>query len=121
MKKVMIMTGEASGDMYGANLARELKKQDPSIILYGVGSKNMREAGVRMLADASEISVVGIAEALTHLWRMNGPIVSAPGMCSWRNEGLLRRHDRKAHGVADVSIVRDRRLDLVIFYQPRKD
>jgi len=67
MKKVMIMTGEASGDMYGANLARELKKQDPSIILYGVGSKNMREAGVRMLADASEISVVGIAEALTHL------------------------------------------------------
>jgi lipid-A-disaccharide synthase len=67
MKKVMIMTGEASGDMHGANLVRELRKRDPSIILYGVGSKNMREAGVRMLADASEISVVGIAEALTHL------------------------------------------------------
>ena len=67
MKKVMIMSGEASGDMHGANLAREIKKHDPSIALYGVGSKNMREAGVQMLADASEISVVGFVEILTHL------------------------------------------------------
>lgn len=65
-KKILIMTGEASGDLHGANLARELRNQDPSLALYGVGSKKMREAGVRMLADASEISVVGIAEVLTH-------------------------------------------------------
>lgn len=67
MKKVMIMTGEASGDLHGANLAREIWKQDPSISLYGVGSQQMREAGVRMLADASDISVVGITAVLTHL------------------------------------------------------
>ena len=67
MKKLMIMTGEASGDMHGANLARELRNLDPSIALYGVGSRQMRESGVRMLADASEISVVGATEVLTHL------------------------------------------------------
>jgi lipid-A-disaccharide synthase len=67
MKKVLIMTGEASGDLHGANLAREIRKQDPAIALYGVGSKQMQAAGVRMLADASEISVVGITEVLTHL------------------------------------------------------
>jgi hypothetical protein len=33
MKKVMIMSGEASGDLHGANLAREIRKQDPSIAL----------------------------------------------------------------------------------------
>ena len=67
MKKVMIMSGEASGDLHGANLARELLKKEPSLCLYGVGSKHMREAGVRMLADASDISVVGALEALTRL------------------------------------------------------
>ncbi len=67
MKKVMIMSGEASGDLHGANLAREIRKKDPSIAMYGVGSKQMREAGVRMLADASEISVVGITAVLTHI------------------------------------------------------
>jgi lipid-A-disaccharide synthase len=67
LKKVMIMSGEASGDLHGANLALELRKQDPSITLYGVGSVRMKEAGVKMLADASLISVVGITEVLTHL------------------------------------------------------
>lgn len=67
VKKIMIMTGEASGDLHGANLAREIWKQDPAAAIYGVGSKQMREAGVRMLADASLISVVGITEVLTHL------------------------------------------------------
>jgi lipid-A-disaccharide synthase len=67
MKKIMIMSGEASGDLHGANLAREIWKQDPAMVIYGVGSKQMQEAGVRMLADAKEISVVGITEVLTHL------------------------------------------------------
>jgi lipid-A-disaccharide synthase len=67
MKKVLIMSGEASGDLHGANLAREIRKQDPSIALYGVGSKQMREAGVHLLADASEIAVVGITAVLTHI------------------------------------------------------
>ncbi len=67
MKKIMIMAGEASGDLHGANLAREIGKLDPSIALYGVGSRKMREAGVRMLADASDISVVGITAVMTHI------------------------------------------------------
>ena len=67
MKKIMIMSGEASGDLHGANLAREIWKQDSAIDIYGVGSKQMQGAGVRMLADASQISVVGITEVLTHL------------------------------------------------------
>lgn len=67
MKTIMIMSGEASGDLHGANLAREIWKQDSATAIYGVGSKQMQRAGVRMLADAKEISVVGITEVLTHL------------------------------------------------------
>jgi len=67
MKKIMIMAGEASGDLHGANLARELKKADPHLALYGVGSRHMREAGVELLADASLISVVGLVEVIRHV------------------------------------------------------
>ena len=67
MKKIMIMAGEASGDLHGSSLAREIRKADPSIALYGVGSVRMREAGVTMLADASDISVVGLTEVIKHL------------------------------------------------------
>jgi lipid-A-disaccharide synthase len=67
MKKVLIIAGEASGDLHGSNLVKALKEQDPSIEVYGVGSRYMRNAGVRMLADASTISVVGATEVLTHI------------------------------------------------------
>lgn len=66
-KKILIIAGEASGDLHGANLVRELKRRDAALTVYGVGSKQMRQAGVAMLADASEISVVGATEVLTHL------------------------------------------------------
>ncbi len=72
MKKIMIMAGEASGELHGANLARELGKLDPAVAVYGVGSKQMCDAGVRMLADASTISVVGITEVLTHIRAIYG-------------------------------------------------
>lgn len=72
MKKVMIMAGEASGDLHGANLAREIRKLDPTAAIFGVGSRRMRDAGVRMLADASTISVVGITEVLTHIRAIYG-------------------------------------------------
>lgn len=67
MKKILIIAGEASGDLHGANLVREIMKRDLQIAFSGVGSRRMREAGVRMLADASEISVVGATEVLTHI------------------------------------------------------
>ena len=67
MKKILIIAGEASGDLHGSNLVKAMKEQDPSVVFYGVGSRNMRDAGVSMLADASEISVVGATEVLTHI------------------------------------------------------
>ena len=67
MKKILIIAGEASGDLHGSNLVKAMREQDPTLQFYGVGSRNMRDAGVSLLADASEISVVGATEVLTHI------------------------------------------------------
>jgi lipid-A-disaccharide synthase len=72
MKKILIIAGEASGDLHGANLVKALHEQSPELKVYGVGSRRMREAGVTMLADASEISVVGATEVLTHISAIYG-------------------------------------------------
>jgi len=72
MKKILIIAGEASGDLHGANLVKALHELAPDLQVYGVGSRRMREAGVTMLADASEISVVGATEVLTHISAIYG-------------------------------------------------
>jgi lipid-A-disaccharide synthase len=60
----MIVAGEASGDLYGARLARELLTLDATVSLFGIGSSLMREAGVQLLYDPTSISAIGFAEVL---------------------------------------------------------
>jgi lipid-A-disaccharide synthase len=62
----MIIAGEASGDLHGANLVREASKLDSSLSFFGVGGPKMREAGVHTLVDASEMAVVGLVEVISH-------------------------------------------------------
>ena len=66
MKKILMITGEASGDIYGADLARHLYKQTPLRIM-GIGGERMRDAGVDILFNSSDISVVGLSEVLPRL------------------------------------------------------
>lgn len=60
---VLIITGEHSGDLLGADVARELKKQGITK-LFGTGGTEMREAGVELLEDIETMNVVGFVEAL---------------------------------------------------------
>ena len=64
VKNILIVTGEASGDLHGSNLVKELLAIDPSLRIYGVGGKKMREVGVEIIFDAGELAVVGISEVL---------------------------------------------------------
>ncbi len=66
-RKVMIVAGEASGDLHGGNLVREMHRIDPSIFFSGVGGKSMRTQGVELLADAADMAVVGLTEVFFKL------------------------------------------------------
>lgn len=66
-KCVMIIAGETSGDAHGAHVVSAMKKKDPSLIFYGIGGEALREAGVNILMDAKELSVVGITEVFAKL------------------------------------------------------
>ncbi len=60
--RVMIVAGEASGDLHGASLVECLRRQAPHLLFSGMGGLRMRAAGVHLLADAGETAVVGITE-----------------------------------------------------------
>ena len=63
---LLLSAGEASGDMYAARLAIALR-QRADVSLFGMGGPQMRAAGVEIISDQSEVSVVGITEILSHL------------------------------------------------------
>jgi lipid-A-disaccharide synthase len=62
----MIVAGEASGDLYGAQLAAETALLSPDFRFFGIGGERMREAGVETLVDSADMAVVGLVEVLRH-------------------------------------------------------
>lgn len=66
-KRVMIIAGEASGDLHGSKLVRAMRKRNKKLLFCGIGGRALGEAEVKVLLDASEIAVVGITEVFSKL------------------------------------------------------
>jgi lipid-A-disaccharide synthase len=90
--QILISAGEASGEMYGAELIEALRRRaanpahegmghDPfpagpspasTLEFFGAGGKRMRAAGCDIVVDAKDLAVVGIAEVFSHLPKILG-------------------------------------------------
>ncbi|WP_372682958.1 lipid-A-disaccharide synthase [Desulfosarcina sp.] len=64
---IMIIAGEASGDLHGAKLAHSIKNRSKDAFLFGVGGTAMQSQGVQLLVDIKTLSVMGITEVLAKL------------------------------------------------------
>jgi lipid-A-disaccharide synthase len=66
-KKILMVAGEASGDLHGAHLMEAIHQIDPGIQFLGVGGENLERKGMKILYPSHSLSVVGITEALFKL------------------------------------------------------
>ena len=65
MREILILAGEASGDLHGSILAERLRALRPDVAIVGTGGVRMRTAGVEMLEEHE--GVVGFVEVLRHI------------------------------------------------------
>lgn len=71
-KRIMIVTGEASGDLHGANLIKAAKALSGNMSFFGVGGQKMAEAGCDIVIPGEELAVMGLVEVIGHfpvIWR----------------------------------------------------
>lgn len=66
MKRVMIIAGEASGDLHAAKVVSAIRRRRDDVQFFGIGGQHMRDAGVKVLVDSAAMAVVGIVEILAH-------------------------------------------------------
>ena len=58
--RILIVTGEASGDLHGAHLAKAIMTLDPTTELIGIGGPSMRAAGVNLVPGVPQLDVMGL-------------------------------------------------------------
>lgn len=70
--RVLLVAGEASGDLHGADLVIALKQQAPSVEVFGIGGPSLRDAGMQTLIDTATIAGMGLFEARDKLRALIG-------------------------------------------------
>ena len=66
-KNILIIAGEASGDLHGSALISELKKMDPSINVFGIGGEKMKNSGMNILYSIDKLAFLGFTEVIKHI------------------------------------------------------
>ena len=62
-----IIAGEASGDLHGSNLIKNLKIEDPNAIIRGWGGDLMQKQGAEIVKHYRDLAFMGFAEVVKHL------------------------------------------------------
>ncbi len=65
--KLLIITGEVSGDLIGASLIRELKSLQPELIITGIGGDRMKSSGMNLIYHSDQMAILGFVEVIKHL------------------------------------------------------
>ena len=69
-RKVLLVAGEASGDVHGAALVQALCRSDPEVEVWGVGGERLRQAGMHILVDTAAVATMGFVETFGTLGRL---------------------------------------------------
>jgi len=65
-KNILIVAGETSADIHGANLVAALKLLDKELYFFGIGGEQLKQQGIEIIHDNNKMSIIGFAEVLRH-------------------------------------------------------
>lgn len=71
--RILLVAGEASGDLHGGHLLQALRRRCPAARVVGVGGAQLRSAGMELLADVNQLSAAGLVEiagSIPRHWRV---------------------------------------------------
>ncbi len=66
-KKILIVSGEPSGDLHASNLVKDLKSLNPALQFYGIGGELSKRAGVDIIFDITKLALVGLVDVIKHI------------------------------------------------------
>jgi len=116
---LMMVAGERSGDVYGAELAAALRARLGEVEIFGGGGEAMRQAGVDTTIDAHTITMVGITEVLGGLPRVYRAFKSLLAEVDRRRPQLAVLIDFPDFNLRLAKKLRERNVRIVYYVSPQ--
>lgn len=113
----MIVSGETSGELYGALLAASLKNNLPGIRVIGIGGERMGEAGVELISGIA--SAFGLAEALSSLKSVKETFARAAEALRKERPGVLVLIDYPDFNLKLAALARKNNIRILYYVSPQ--
>ncbi len=120
MTHLFVCTGEVSGDLQASYLIKTLRQQRPDLTITAVGGERMAEAGAHLLHRTTDISSIGIIEAL--------PFIGPALWTEWKIRRFLARTQPDLCLLVDYigvnsrvsGIMQQRRIPMIYYIAPQE-
>jgi lipid-A-disaccharide synthase len=117
--RVMIIAGEASGDMHGAGVVRELKRREPACEIYGIGGDKMQAAGMELVYHIRELAVMGFWEVVQHLPLLKSVERTLKALLVGRRPDVLLLIDYPGFNLRFAPAARNLGIKIVYYISPQ--
>jgi len=87
--RVLLVAGEASGDLHGSGVVRALKELRPELDLFGIGGDRMKREGMDVVVHIARMSFMGFAEVLKNLGTIRQVMRMMEGLLETRRPDVV--------------------------------
>ncbi len=115
----MVAAGEASGDMYAAELLPRLAERLPGLEAFGLGGAQSRAAGIDTIVDLNQVSVMGLVEVLRHYGRLRAALNELIAALEQRRPDLLILIDFQEFNQRLAKAAKTRGIPVLFFVAPQ--
>jgi len=119
LKKIVIIAGEASGDLHASSLIRELKKMNSNLEMFGIGGDRMRREGVELIFHIDKLSFMGFFEVIKRLSFIRGVMKKMTSMIETRRPDLAILIDYPGFNLRLAKKVKNLGIPVVYYISPQ--
>ncbi|MFC1624020.1 lipid-A-disaccharide synthase [Candidatus Omnitrophota bacterium] len=118
-RRILIIAGEASGDLQAAQLVKALKSIDPHLDLFGIGGGEMQKAGVEIIHDIKELAVTGFIEVIKRLGTFKKILEKLIILLETKKPHLVILVDYPGFNLRFAKYVKQKNIPVVYYISPQ--
>lgn len=115
----MVIAGEASGDLHGAGLVREMKKRLPALDVFGIGGDRMKNEGMELVYHISSMSIMGFAEVVKNLLFLRSVERKLEGLLHERRPDVVVLIDYPGFNIRFARKVKQQGIKVLYYISPQ--
>jgi len=116
---ILLIAGEASGDIHGASLIHEIKTIKPDIDFFGIGGDRMKMEGFEAICHTRDMSFLGFFEVLKHLPFIRKIFRQMINLLEKRNPSLILLIDYPGFNLRFARQAKKRGFQVVYYISPQ--